>query len=100
MALSAQTRHRLAANTDLCDDASAFENPPTTMPGLVLNAIVLLLMVSLVGCATGSAPPPAAAPGADAAAKPPSTCEPEPFCYRDCMRGYAEGYCRFKCGCR
>lgn len=41
---------------------------------------------------TGAIPAPAAA-------KPTVACEPDPYCYRDCMRGYQPGYCRYKCGC-
>ncbi|MEO8848280.1 MAG: hypothetical protein ABI440_06600 [Casimicrobiaceae bacterium] len=32
-------------------------------------------------------------------AKPSPACQPEPFCYRDCLRGYQPAYCRYKCGC-
>jgi hypothetical protein len=42
-----------------------------------------------------------AMPGATAphSATPAPACEPDPYCYRDCLRGYQPGYCRYKCGC-
>jgi hypothetical protein len=59
----------------------------------------LAALLVLAGCAT----PPASAAASDAGtqgtapAKP--ACEPDPFCYQSCLRGYQPGYCRFHCGC-
>ncbi|HEV8503382.1 MAG TPA: hypothetical protein VGR63_17555 [Casimicrobiaceae bacterium] len=69
---------------------------PSVLEALRLTAII----VALIGVGACVAPPPA--PPADApatAAKPAPACEPDPYCYRDCMRGYQPAYCRFKCGC-
>jgi hypothetical protein len=63
----------------------------------------LLIALSLAACALPAQQPPdaEAAQGTSAppSAKPAPKCEPEPYCYSDCLRGYQPGYCRFKCGC-
>lgn len=64
---------------------------------------LFVIVVALLGIGACAAPlPQAAAPAAESgvpAAKAPATCDPDPYCYRDCLRGYQPGYCRFKCGC-
>jgi hypothetical protein len=58
----------------------------------------LVLLVAIAACA---APAPAVneAGAAVPAAPAKPACQPEPFCYRDCLRGYQPGYCRLYCGC-
>jgi len=68
------------------------------------HAVAAFSLALLAACATppapADAPPPAAAaPAAGNAPPKASTCDPEPFCYRDCLRGYQPVYCRYKCGC-
>ncbi|MFI4904851.1 MAG: hypothetical protein ACHP91_15750 [Burkholderiales bacterium] len=69
---------------------------PTLLEALRLPAIVIAL-ISVAACAASQ--PPATPPADAPAAKPAPACEPDPYCYRDCLRGYQPGYCRFKCGC-
>jgi hypothetical protein len=66
---------------------------------------IALLALSCAACATPPQRPldpdfvnnaPAVTP---VPATPAVACDPDPFCYRDCLRGYQPGYCRYKCGC-
>ena len=59
-----------------------------------------VLALLLCACAMPTQRPadPAAADASVAPATP-RACDPEPYCYMDCLRGYQPGYCRFKCGC-
>ena len=62
--------------------------------------IPVLLAMLLCACATPTQRPvdPATTDASPAPAAP-KACDPEPFCYANCLRGYQPGYCRFKCGC-
>jgi hypothetical protein len=50
--------------------------------------------------ATAVAPAAESPPAAEAAAKPPGVCKPDPFCMLDCKKqDYPAAYCNLRCGC-
>lgn len=59
----------------------------------------LAVILALAGCATPAAAPATTETGASTAAPPKPACDPEPFCYQACLRGYQPAYCRYHCGC-
>jgi hypothetical protein len=75
--------------------------PARPIPSLVAAglALVVAALLALQGCATSAAVPAGADGAASAAAPAKPACEPEPFCYQACLRGYQPAYCRFHCGC-
>jgi hypothetical protein len=90
---------RVASPRDLCDDRASATRQ--YQQANTMRRWIAALALMLAACAV-----PAQRPldpdvsGAAVASKPAPACEPDPYCYRDCLRGYQPGYCRYKCGCQ